>query len=84
MNEQRVVTLEVRIRDLESALSARDSELERWKLQMSEIERDFNYNLKLIGERDREIQRLERDNSDLKRQITESDLARAKASGVFL
>ena len=74
-----MVSLEARIRELEGALSAREDESLRLKARLAETEKDFNFNLSLIGERDREIARLERDLSELRRQFAEVQTARSRA-----
>ena len=59
LSEQRMGALNSRTRDVEERLRARDAELATVKQQFQQLTTDFKYNLKLVGERDAELERLD-------------------------
>ncbi|CAG9460212.1 unnamed protein product [Pedinophyceae sp. YPF-701] len=86
LTAERVGALEDRIRELEELVKERDLEVDKYKSQMVQVERDFQYNVGLIRERDQEIARLEsdlgaarRNNQDLTAQARNAETRAAHA-----
>ena len=62
------------VQDLQGALAARDSEVTLLRQQLSQLTSDFKFNLKLLEERDLELERLEAVNSGLKETAAAKEL----------
>jgi len=79
LTAERVGTLEDRIRELENLVKERDLDIDRFKSQMVQVERDFRYNVSLIQERDQEISRLESELAAARRQLGDTKEAARRA-----
>ncbi|GAB4823137.1 hypothetical protein N2152v2_010183 [Parachlorella kessleri] len=66
------------LQDLQGALAARESEVLLLRQQLSQLTSDFKFNLKLLEERDLELERLEAVNSGLKETAAAKELALAE------
>ena len=64
---------EMRISMLESTLENKDAVLMKHTEEKQQLIRDFQYNLKLIHERDKEIKQFEQIVEDLREQLTRKD-----------
>ena len=62
------------VQDLQGALAARDAEVTLLRQQLSQLTSDFKFNLKLLEERDLELERLEAVNSGLKETAAAKEL----------
>ncbi|XP_022315255.2 coiled-coil domain-containing protein 57-like [Crassostrea virginica] len=60
---------ELRIETLEEALNGKEKELQEEKAKFSKLKEDFKYNLKVLEERDQELERYDITFSDLKTQL---------------
>ena len=66
---------------IQESLIAKDKQLAQMQEKQAQIEEDFNYNVKLIEERDKELEQLETKMMQMKRQLAqkEEDNANLKA-----
>ncbi|XP_052689655.1 coiled-coil domain-containing protein 57-like [Crassostrea angulata] len=60
---------ELRIQTLEAALSGKEKDLQEEKAKFSKLKEDFKYNLKVLEERDQELERYDVTFSELKAQL---------------
>ena len=59
LSEQRMNQINKRTHDVEERLSVREQELAKTKQQFAQLTQDFRYNLKLLEDRDAELERLD-------------------------
>ena len=59
LSEQRLNQLNSRARDIEDRLRGKETELAQAKQQFQQLTADFRYNLKLLEDRDAELERLD-------------------------
>lgn len=59
LSEQRAGALHERTRDVEERLRGKDTALAQSKQQFAQLTTDFRYNLKLLEDRDAELERLD-------------------------
>ncbi|KAL0041505.1 hypothetical protein WJX79_005695 [Trebouxia sp. C0005] len=76
LNAARVSVLEEQLHGLEEQVSERDTEIEKLQEQLVQLTEDFRYNLKLLEERDAELERTEASLEGYKKggQAREADL----------
>ena len=59
LSEQRMSQINKRTQDVEQQLAVREQELAKTKQQFAQLTQDFRYNLKLLEDRDAELERLD-------------------------
>ena len=59
LSEQRMGALNSRTREIEEKLRGKETELAQCKQQFQQLTTDFRYNLKLLEDRDTELERLD-------------------------
>ena len=59
LSEQRLSQLNARAADIEERLRGKETELAQTRAQFQQLTADFRYNLKLLEDRDAELERLD-------------------------
>lgn len=67
-------SISIKLQSLERQLLEKDSQIATYESQLKTLFEDFNFNIELIYQRDREIESLTERNDDLSKMLSERDL----------